>query len=293
MSEGLLLAARFRLLNRLGRGGMGSVWRADDLTLGSQVAIKLIDPSIAKSPEAAARFKREAQSAASLRGINVVQILDYGVDKDVPFIAMELLEGESLAARLERVHTFTLRETAHILAQVANALSRAHQQGIVHRDLKPDNIFLARDGNVEITKVLDFGVAKRLGDLSKFSGVITNAGAMLGTPYYMSPEQALGQPNVDHRTDIWSFGIIAYECVTGVRPFEKDTLGALIMAICKDPLPFASERAPLPPEFDAWFACVAARDPDRRFSSLGNAMAALRIICGPASGRPPQLDNSP
>ena len=293
MSEGLLLAARFRLLHQLGHGGMGSVWRADDLTLGSQVAVKLMDSSIAQSPDALRRFKREAQAAASLRGTNVVQILDYGVDRGMPYIAMELLEGESLAARLALGGALSLRQTAHLLTQVTHALSRAHQQGIVHRDLKPDNIFLMRDSHVEIVKVLDFGVAKRLGNVLESSDIITNAGAMLGTPNYMSPEQAMGQPDIDHRTDIWSFGLIAFECVTGVRAFSQPTLATLLIAICKDPLPVPSQFARVPFEFDAWFACVAAREPERRFSSLVNAMAALRIICGPASGRPPQLDNSP
>jgi serine/threonine-protein kinase len=242
---------------------MGSVWKAEDLTLGSLVAVKLIDPSIAKSTEALGRFKREAQAAAALRSVHVVQILDHGFDADneLPFIAMELLEGESLAARISRVGPLPAPDTAAILSQVAKALARAHDKGIVHRDLKPENIFLVNEGGDDVAKVLDFGIAKNTLALGNTSGIKTNTGAMLGTPYYMSPEQVLGQSSIDHRTDIWSLGIIAYECFTGVRPFEKDTLGALLMAICNDALPSPSKVASVPAGFDAWFARVAARKP--------------------------------
>jgi len=288
MAKGLVLAKRFRLVAKLGEGGMGSVWRADDLTLDSQVAVKLIDPNIASSTEALGRFKREAQAAAALRSVHVVQILDHGFDSEngLPFIAMELLEGESLAARLTRLRRLPAMDTADILSQVARALTRAHEKGIVHRDLKPDNIFLVREGENEIAKVLDFGIAKRTGALGDTGGVKTNTGAMLGTPYYMSPEQALGQSSIDYRTDIWSLGIIAYECLTGVRPFDKETLGALLMAICNDALPVPSSVAPVPAGFDAWFAKVAARKPEERFGSAAEATSELRLICGNLPGRP-------
>jgi serine/threonine-protein kinase len=288
MAKGLVLAKRFRLVAKLGEGGMGSVWRADDLTLDSQVAVKLIDPNIASSTEALGRFKREAQAAAALRSVHVVQILDHGFDVEngLPFIAMELLEGESLAARLTRLKRLPAMDTADTLSQVARALTRAHEKGIVHRDLKPDNIFLVREGENEIAKVLDFGIAKRTGVLGNTGGVKTNTGAMLGTPYYMSPEQALGQSTIDHRTDIWSLGIIAYECLTGLRPFDKETLGALLMAICNEPLPVPSTVAPVPAGFDAWFAKVAARKPEERFASAAEATAELRLVCGHLAGRP-------
>jgi len=288
MAKGLVLAKRFRLVAKLGEGGMGSVWRADDLTLDSQVAVKLIDPAIASSTEALGRFKREAQAAAALRSVHVVQILDHGFDVEngLPFIAMELLEGESLAARLTRLKRLPAMDTADILSQVARALTRAHEKGIVHRDLKPDNIFLVREGENEIAKVLDFGIAKRTGVLGNTGDVKTNTGAMLGTPYYMSPEQALGQSTIDHRTDIWSLGIIAYECLTGLRPFDKKTLGALLMAICNEPLPVPSTVGSVPASFDAWFAKVAARKPEERFASAAEATAELRLVCGYSAGRP-------
>ena len=284
--EGKVLAGRYRLTTKLGQGGMGSVWRAEHLALGSPLAIKLIDPGIAQTAEAAARFKREAQAAADLRSAHVVQIFDYGVDEGVPFIAMELLDGESLGARLEKVHHLSPTKIASVLSQVARALARAHQAGVIHRDLKPDNIFLVREADDEIVKVLDFGIAKKLGALSTTSGVKTGTGAMLGTPYYMSPEQALGQSTIDHRSDIWSLGIVAFECLTGVRPFEKETLGALLMAICNEPLPVPSTVASVPGGFDAWFARACARSMNARFDSAVEATAELRRVCEGTAGHP-------
>jgi serine/threonine protein kinase len=280
MAEGLTLAGRYRLVTKLGQGGMGSVWRAEHLTLGIPVAIKLIDPAIAQSEEALARFRREAQAAAELRSAHVVHIIDYGVENDKPYIAMELLEGESLAARLERVGRLPPVETATLLSQVARALTRAHQQNIIHRDLKPENIFIVPEGDDEVVKVLDFGIAKKLGLSSTSSGVKTHTGAMLGTPYYMSPEQAKGHASVDHRTDIWSLGIIAYECITGLRPFEAGTLASLLIAICTEPLPTPSQVAPVPKGFDDWFAQVASRDLSVRFQSASEALSRLRVVCG-------------
>jgi eukaryotic-like serine/threonine-protein kinase len=288
--EGRVLAGRYRLTSKLGQGGMGSVWRAEHLALGSPLAIKLIDPGIAQTAEAAARFKREAQAAADLRSAHVVQIMDYGVDEGVPFIAMELLDGESLGARLEKLGRLPPMMVATILSQAARALARAHQAGIVHRDLKPDNIFLVREADDDFVKVLDFGIAKKLGALSSTSGIKTGTGAMLGTPYYMSPEQALGQNTIDHRTDIWSLGIIAYECLTGKRPFEKDTLGALLMAICNEPLPTPSKIASVPSGFDAWFSRACARSISARFDSAIEATAELRNVCGAVAVHPSIAD---
>ena len=268
---------------------MGSVWRAEHLTLGTPVAIKLIEASIAQSEEALARFKREAQAAAELRSAHVVHIMDYGVENGTPYIAMELLEGESLADRLSRLGRLPPSDTATILSQVARALTKAHQQSIIHRDLKPDNIFIVHEGDDEVVKVLDFGIAKKIGLTSSSGGIKTHTGAMLGTPYYMSPEQAKGRAGVDHRTDIWSFAIIAYECITGARPFESETLASLLVAICTEPLPIPSQVAPVPQGFDDWFARAASRDVSNRFTSASEAAARLREVCGMATA-PQTLD---
>jgi eukaryotic-like serine/threonine-protein kinase len=258
---------------------MGSVWRAEHVELKTSLAIKLMDPAILKHPEGLARFRREAQAAASLHSPNVVQVFDYGIDEDVPFLAMELLEGESLSERLARLVRLSPEATVAILADVARAVTKAHQQGIVHRDLKPDNIFLVRDDDRDIGKILDFGIAKRVNPESAGSNSQTQAGAVLGSPNYMSPEQALGRKDIDYRTDIWSFGIIAFECVTGRLPFHSESLGEQVIAICTGDFPVPSRVAEVPAGFDAWFARCAARDPAERYPSVREAFEALRSVC--------------
>jgi eukaryotic-like serine/threonine-protein kinase len=276
-----ILAAKYCLVRQLGQGGMGSVWLAEHLTLRSPVAIKLIEPSIAANAEALARFLREAQAAASLRSPHVVQILDYGVDGSVPFIAMEVLDGESLATRLERVGRLPPLETARLMNHVARAMSRAHETGVVHRDLKPDNVYIVRNDEEELAKVLDFGVAKSsLHGLGSTASSGTRTGSVLGTPYYMSPEQAEGSKLVDQRTDIWAMGVIAYECLLGVRPFEAETLGSLLLAICAREIPIPSRVGPVPAGFDAWFARACSRDVNLRYGSAKEAVADLRRVCG-------------
>jgi len=274
-----ILSGKYRLERELGRGGMGSVWLAQHLTLRSPVAIKLIDPAIATNQEALSRFLREAQAAASLRSPHVVQILDHGVDEGVPFIVMELLDGESLASRLERLRRLTPHDAAHLLTQVGRAMTKAHEAGIVHRDLKPDNIFIVRNDEEEIAKVLDFGVAKSHSHGVGAVSSATRTGSVLGTPYYMSPEQAEGAKSVDHRTDIWAMGVIAWECLLGQRPFEAETLGGLLLAICARELPVPSRVGAVPAGFDAWFARACSRDVNQRFLTAKEAATELRNVC--------------
>src|SRR5690242_5315789 len=159
--EGLQVAGRFRLVRELGRGGMGSVWLEEHTGLDVPCAVKFIDKDGRDNEEMRARFEREAKAAAALRSPNVVQILDYGVWEGVPYLAMEYLEGEDLGQRLDRVWVLSPGEAVYVTGQVARALSKAHAAGIVHRDLKPENVYLTRDGDEEIVKVLDFGIAKR------------------------------------------------------------------------------------------------------------------------------------
>jgi serine/threonine-protein kinase len=285
MSAGLILAGRYRLISKLGQGGMGSVWRAEDMTLGAEVAVKLIDAAFVDSTEALKRFRREAQSAAKIRSTYVVQILDHGIDNGTPFIAMELLKGESLAQRLESVGKLSAEQTGRILGHVGRALMLAHENGIVHRDMKPENVFLVREDEDDVGKVLDFGIARQSGGLADSGGLKTQTGAILGTPYYMSPEQATGQA-VDYLTDIWAFGVIASECLTGKRAFDSESLGGLFHAICMAPLPMPSQLGPVPEGFDVWFARAAAREKAERFQSIKEAADELRALCGRTSGRP-------
>lgn len=261
---------------------MGAIWRAEHLVLAAPVALKIIDRDVAHDEQAMARFMREAQAAAALRSPHVVQILDHGVDEGTPFIAMELLEGENLAQRIKRVGRLGAEETARIVTHVARAVGRAHEAGIIHRDLKPENVFLVHNEDEEIAKVLDFGVAKvettalALGS----QGARTRTGSLLGTPYYMSPEQAQGNKDVDARSDLWSLGVIAFECLTAKRPFFSDGLGDLVLQICVRDIPVPSEVAPVPLGFDAWFARAVERDPDRRFQSARELSDALRAALG-------------
>jgi hypothetical protein len=281
MNEGSLIAGKYRLVSLLGRGGMGSVWRAQHLDLDAPVAIKLLDPSIASNPEGLTRFHREAQAAAALRSPHVVQIFDRGIDEAThqPFIVMELMEGESLADRIGRLGLLSPEQTARIVTQVARALGRAHDAGIVHRDLKPDNIFLVRNEDEEVAKVLDFGIAKS--DKHRLdTGSHTRTGAVMGTPYYMSPEQISGSKGVDARTDIWALGVIACECLTGRRPFDAETIGGLALKICAEPPPIPSRLGPVSPEFDAWFARAVAREPTVRFRTAREAADELRRAFG-------------
>ncbi len=279
MRQGRILAGKYRLVAKLTEGGMGMVWRAEHVQLGSPAAVKLLDPTIAESSEALARFKREAQSAASLRCTNIVQIFDFGVDGDMPYIAMELLRGKSLAERLRANRSLAPTETAAILSQVARATSWAHSRGIVHRDLKPGNIFLSEDADDIVVKLLDFGIAKPMHmDLTETP--VTLTGAIMGTPQYMSPEQASGKKQVAHRTDIWSYAIIAFECLLGRHAFHADTLGGLVLAICTEPLPRPSDFGEVPAGFDEWFARAAHRSPEQRFGSIAEAADMLRFVCG-------------
>jgi serine/threonine-protein kinase len=263
---------------------MGSVWRAEHVELGSQVAVKLIAEGMATGETTLTRFKREAKAAAALSSPHVVQIFDYGVDRDLPYIAMELLHGESLAQRLKVRRTLAPAVVARLLTHVARAIDKAHRAGILHRDMKPDNVFICKgedEDDDETVKVLDFGVAKALkpdvvGNLSSH----TRTGALVGSPFYMSPEQIRGQKTIDHRGDLWSIGVIAYECVMGKRPFEGDSIGDLVMAVCSDPIPVPSERGCKLAGFDGWFAKACARDPNERFASARDMANAFRALTG-------------
>ncbi|HEY1957384.1 MAG TPA: serine/threonine-protein kinase [Polyangiaceae bacterium] len=283
LRENVVVAGKFRLLCMIGRGGMGSVWQATHLALDIPCAVKFIEGDFANLPEMQARFQREAKAAAALRSPHVVQILDHDIWEGMPYIAMELLDGEELSKRITAQGAISPAETNAILGQVCRALGRAHQQGIIHRDLKPDNLFLVRDDDREIVKVLDFGIAKSKNPNLDIGGN-TKTGAMLGTPYYMSPEQAQGNKSIDGRSDLWALGVIAFECLTGRRPFESDALGDLLMQIMVKPLPVPSQVRPgVPTTFDAWFFKACARDPNERFQTAKELAEALATAVGQAA----------
>jgi serine/threonine-protein kinase len=284
---GLVVAGKFRLDVCIGQGGMGSVWSATHLGLGNQIAIKLVSREFVRSPEALRRFDAEAKAAARLQSRHVVQVHDNGTLEDgTPYIAMELLSGESLQQRIDRTGPISVHETVSILSQCCKALGRAHAVGIVHRDIKPDNIFLSLspDDDAYVVKVLDFGVAKMSyagGDPST-----TKTGAVLGTPLYMSPEQARGLKNVDHRSDLYSLGIVSYTMLTGRIAFYGESFGDILLKICTEPLPSLQLPGSAPPGLDMWLRHVCARDPAERCASAQEFIDTLRAATGLSASSP-------
>ncbi|WP_441292831.1 protein kinase domain-containing protein [Sorangium sp. KYC3313] len=281
VEPGTIVGDKYRLEGPLSRGGMGSVWLARHLQLGAPAAIKFMDPEHAASPEFRARFYREARTAANLDSPHVVSVQDYGIWGAVPYLVMELLRGEDLSRRLRRVRRLSLAEAARIAVQTGKALRRAHESGLVHRDLKPGNLFLSRvDEDEEIVKILDFGIAKQLtGKL--LTDETTRTGELLGSPFYMSPEQARGDRNLDARSDLWSLGVILFRAVTGKLPFEGDVLGAVLSRILVEPIPLATHLAPdVPADLDLFFLRALSRDRAQRFQSAQEMVHAFVVAAG-------------
>jgi eukaryotic-like serine/threonine-protein kinase len=219
--NGMRIAGKYRLERPLASGGMGTVWVARDEHLDRPVAIKLMAPELAASDTLRARFEREAKAAAGLSSNHVVRVYEHGVDDGLPFMAMELLDGEDFGSRLKREGRIDVAAAAAIATQVAKALRKAHEAGLVHRDLKPRNVFLARVDDNEVVKVLDFGIVKSAEPARP--GEATKTGVIMGSPKYMSPEQVRSAKGVDHRSDLWSLGLILFRAVTGRSAFEGET----------------------------------------------------------------------
>lgn len=229
---GDVIGGKYCLTSVLGQGGMGAVWLARNTTLDVDVAVKLIRREKA-TPAASARLLQEAQLAARLSHPSIVRIFDFGAtDAGEPFIVMELLRGESLAQHIERKGRLPPVRAVQVLLPVVSGLQAAHSKGIVHRDLKPDNIFLVEEPTGTTPKVVDFGIAKL--QAGPAHGSLTQTGAVLGSPDYMSPEQARGRSQVDERTDVWGLSVVLYECVTGLAPFQGYNYNALLSAIIED-----------------------------------------------------------
>jgi serine/threonine-protein kinase len=229
---GRVIAGKYRVDRLIGQGGMGSVFQATNLAIGKRVALKFLNRDAARDPDATERFQREALAASVVESSHIIQIFDSGTSEDgLPFLVMELLGGEDLRARLVREGRLSVEAAAAVAVQVLRALVRAHAGGIVHRDLKPDNVFLCeRDDASLYVKIVDFGVSK----LSRSAALdtLTGRGTVLGTAYYMSPEQAQSFPDIDGRTDLFSVGAILYECLGGRPPHVGPTYEAVLIAIC-------------------------------------------------------------
>ena len=293
----MMVTPSVKLVRPLGEGGMGAVWVAEHLALRTQVVVKFIGSGLRGSKEAQERFSREAAAASQVKSPHVVQTFDHGVTDDgIPYIVMELLEGRDLGQYLDQSAKVPPDLVVEILGQLARALDRAHERGIIHRDIKPGNIYLCdagRSGEVFV-KLLDFGIAKGA-ELSGIANRVdsgTKTGSMIGSPFYMSPEQILGSKDIDHRSDLWSVGVVAYEMLTGQKPFDAETMGGLAIRIHSEPLPLATTVNPdLPIAVDAWFARACARDIQVRFASAKEMTEELARALG--GEMPRSLDLAP
>jgi class 3 adenylate cyclase/predicted Ser/Thr protein kinase len=273
--SGRRIGSRYVLERKIAGGGMGAIWLALDSQLQRRVALKLMAPERVASSAARHQFEQEAKAVAQLRNPHVVQIYDYGVDGDTPFIVMELLEGEDLETRLERQGRLTPALVCSLLNQVARALTDAHGAAIIHRDLKPANLFLARSDGEERVKVLDFGLARLDGGPSASA---EQPGRVMGTPRYMSPEQMRGEARVDHRSDLWALAVVAYRALTGRFPFSVDTLGELSHGGSAPCEPASSHVPELGQEVDAFFTRALEVEPSRRFQSAGELASAFSAL---------------
>jgi serine/threonine protein kinase len=285
LREDAVIAGKLRLLRPLGQGGMGVVWAARHLALDTDVAVKFIRPErAAADPALVTRFEREAKATARIAHPHVVQVMDYGaVDGVVPYLVMELLRGFSLADLLERGGRLSFATAKSLVQQMGSALESAHERGIVHRDVKPHNVFILQEskGYPLFVKVLDFGVAKMVRDaqVPEISATLTETGMVIGSPPYMSPEQLEGSKDVDLRSDLWSLAVILYECLTGTLPFKGSSFIAVGAAVLKGKYRPASElRTNLPASVDDWFAKALCLDPDGRFQSAGEMVAAFLAL---------------
>ncbi|WP_437926407.1 serine/threonine-protein kinase [Sorangium sp. So ce291] len=278
--EGALVGKRvhkYEIVRAIGRGGMGMVYEAVNTTIGKRVAMKFVDADLAQNKDAVARFHREAQAASAVESAHIVEIFDSGFADEVPFLVMELLRGEDLGHRIRRCGRLDLGEALHVTAQILRGLHRAHEAGIVHRDLKPDNIFLVdRDDDPNFAKILDFGISKVRRADGAPAHTLTREGTVLGTPFYMSPEQAQALPDVDGRTDLWAVGAILYECLTGHPPHSGNSYEQVIVNICmKDAQDVRMSNPAVPEPIARVIAKALTRDRELRFSSARDFLDAL------------------
>jgi serine/threonine-protein kinase len=298
LAAGMQVTPSVRLLSPLGAGGMGAVWLADHTALNTRVVVKfMLGGGIDSSAGARTRFKREAEAASQVKSPHVVQTFDYGVTAEgVPFIVMEHLEGRDLGAEIAARGALDPVMVIAIVTQVAKALSKAHTAGLLHRDIKPDNIFLCQsEGEDDLfVKLLDFGIAKAPvpeGEV-ELDGQ-TKTGQVVGTPFYMSPEQVTAQKVIDLRSDLWSLGIVAFEAFTGKRPFDGPSFGALAVKIATGEPPRPSDENPdLPKTIDAWFSRACAREPSARFGSARELADALRTAFEGVVSLPPMASGA-
>ena len=278
VSPGDIIADKYLLDAVLGVGGMGVVFRARHLHLNGQVALKFLSAQFLNSPVAIGRFRREAQAAAKLKNEHVVRVFDVGTHTNgLPYMVMEYLEGCDLGGLLEASGRLASDLVADLLIQTCSAVEDAHQQGIIHRDLKPSNLFCVRhaDGTLTI-KVVDFGISKVTDTSAAMEAGITVTGNVVGSPSYMSPEQMKTPNRIDHRSDLWSLGVVLYECLTGNLPFPASTYAEICLKVHQEaPLPASAHGVRLPAGLEAIINTCLAKEPANRYATAGELAAAL------------------
>lgn len=273
------IAGKYKLGRLLGEGGMGAVYEAEHVGLGAKVAIKLLSERFVADPKSLMRFRREARASAAVRHRNVVSVFDTGTDEEgVPFIVMELLEGESLAAILRRARTLPFEDAVAITCQVLSGLGAAHARGVIHRDLKPANIYVARGSEGQYAvKILDFGISKFATELRSME--VTADGALIGTPQFMAPEQIQRRKDIDARTDLYAVGVLLYRMLTGRMPFVAGEAKSLMQAVLQgSPKAPREYREDISEELEEVILCAMAPDRDTRFSSAREFAQALMAL---------------
>jgi serine/threonine-protein kinase len=284
---GDLVGGKYRVVRVIGEGGMGTVYEARHEHLGSSVALKFLHPDLAQRPPLVARFLQEARVSATIKSPYVTQVVDVDQTAEgAPYLVMELLEGESLDSRMARGMPLPLALALDIGLQILLALEAAHAHGVVHRDLKPDNVWLGPPATSPHVKLLDFGIAK-LKSSQEFLQVATRPGSMMGTPAYMAPEQAISADQVDHRADLYSFGVILYEMLSGSRPVDTDDANEMLVRLARGEVhPLATKNPDVPRGVAELVDRLVAPNPDRRPPSAAAAHAELsRQVMAPASSR--------
>ncbi len=292
---GKTIVGRYVLRALLGHGGMGAVYEAEHVGLGKRFAIKFVDPEFATDERVVARFAREARAMSAIESAHIVTVFDAGTEDGRPFLVMELLRGEDLGQRLRREMRVPVGEAMHIVAQVLKGLARAHAAGIVHRDLKPDNVFLVKsDTDPLFAKIVDFGISKIERPRANTTPLaLTGRGTVLGTPFYMSPEQAQAMTDVDARADLYSVGAILFECLTGRPPHTGESYEQVILSICMREAPELRAIEPkISAEVSRFVARALARDRLERYGSAERMLAALHEVAPAEKARVP-LDPGP
>jgi serine/threonine-protein kinase len=288
MRAGRLVAGKYRIERLVATGSMGEVYEAQHIGIGKRVALKLMPPLFASSGERIARFRREARAAGMLESDYIVQVFDAGCDDELGlYLVTELLLGEDLEVRLAREHHLDPTTAAAIGYEVARGLARAHAAGVIHRDLKPGNVFLAeRDDGIQVAKILDFGISKRLLDCTRGDdedddgdSCLTAAGVTLGTPQYMSPEQAMGLPDLDGRSDVWSLAATLYEALCGHTPHDASgsVVDVMMRTVEEDAPPLLKAAPWVPRGLCAVVDAALLRDRDRRTPNAASFASALDL----------------